>query len=160
MTEMSAAMGLQQLKKLPDLNRKRIQNSLYLLEQLKKKQISWLTVPQLEDHIQHTFFWFPLRIDEERLGFSTRELVSKLKVHGIETRNRYWEPLYRQKILLEKEKYPHRINFLDSPMDYNSIQLTQAEKIAGHMIGLPNYPGLTKKQLDRVVDVLAHGIKD
>jgi perosamine synthetase len=155
MTEMAAAMGLQQLKKLDHLNDRRIDNSLYLIRQLGQKNLPWLKLPHLQDHIKHSFFWCPVGIDEDQLGMTTKQLVTQLKNQGIETRNRYWEPLYRQKILLEKDNYPHRINFLDSAVDYNDIHLKNAAVTAGRIIGLPNHPGLKKEHLDRIVNVFS-----
>jgi dTDP-4-amino-4,6-dideoxygalactose transaminase len=155
MTEIAAAIGLVQLDKLDELNKRRIQHSLYLIDQLKEAKIPWLKVPHLYDHIRHTFFWCPIRIDEEKLGMTTKELAVRLKEAGIETRNRYWEPLYKQKILVEKENHPHRVNFTcnDRHIDYNALYLPHAEQIAGRLIGLPNHAGLTREQLDRVVSV-------
>jgi dTDP-4-amino-4,6-dideoxygalactose transaminase len=104
--------------------------------------------------VRHTFFWCPVQILEDVLKTSTKELIGYLKDSGIETRNRYWEPLYKQKILVEKEKYPHRVNFASNNIDYSSIRLKNAETVAGKIIGLPNHPGLSQEELDRVVEVL------
>lgn len=156
MNEISAAIGLEQFKKLDVLNEKRIKNSLYLIDQLDKKKIPWFKTPVLSPNIKHTFFWCPLLIDEEKLGMTTAQLVTKLKESGIETRNRYWEPLYKQKILAEKENYPHRILWANNDIDYTNIYLENVEKIAGKLIGLPNHPGLEKHELDRVVEVLSN----
>lgn len=154
MNEIAAAIGLMQLPKLEHLNKKRIDNSLYLIRELEKRRVPWLTTPQLMDHVRHTFFWCPMLIDEVRLGMSTNALVHQLKESGIETRNRYWEPLYRQKILVEKDAHPHRVNFISNNIDYKKVYLDNAEKIVGRLLGLPNHPGLDKNQLDRVVDII------
>lgn len=155
MNEIAAAIGIEQLKKLDDFNDKRIANSLYLIEALNKRNIPWLKTPVLKEYIKHTFFWCPLLIHEERLGVTTREWVKRLRDSGVETRNRYWEPLYRQKILLAKDKYPHRINFADNDIDYSKVRLEHAGKIAGRLIGIPNHPGLERKELDKIIDVLS-----
>ena len=103
MTEMAAAMGLVQLRKLSKLNERRIQNSIYLIEEL--KEVPWLIAPQIKPHINHTFFWVPFGVNEEMIGISTPDLVKKLKENGVEVRHRYRSPLYRQPLLLKQSGY-------------------------------------------------------
>ena len=151
-------MGIVQLNKLDDLNARRIDNSLYLINELKKREIEWLTLPRLRQDIKHTFFWCPILIDEEKLGISTQELIKELRDKGVETRHRYKEPLYKQKILVEKNAYPKGFPFnseyYDKNIDYGSLHLPNVEKVAGKVIGLPNHPKLGKEELDRVVEVI------
>jgi dTDP-4-amino-4,6-dideoxygalactose transaminase len=156
MNEIAAAMGIEQLKKLDHFNDKRIENSLYLIGELEKKKIPWLKTPLLEKHIKHTFFWCPILVNEEKLGMTTGELRKYLRDSGIETRHRYWEPLYKQKILLEKYKYPHRVIFAQNDVDYSMVYLEHVESIAGRLIGLPNHPGLKKQELDKIIEALSN----
>lgn len=153
MNEMAAAMGIVQLKKLDGCNNKRIENSLYLIDELSKRDISWLTTPTLKRHIKHTFFWCPVLVDEEKLGMKAKELIELLHKEGIETRHRYWEPLYKQKMLIDKNTC---FNRLGTRASYNSVYLQNAEEIAGKIIGLPNHIGLTKAELDYIVEVLSN----
>jgi len=154
MTEMEAAIGLVQLRKLDDLNERRIKNSLYLIKELEKANIGWITLPHLDKHIKHTFFWCPIIVDEELLGMSTRELITLLRKRGIEVRHRYWEPLYRQRILVEKSRFLRNHYLVSRNIDYAKIYLKNAEKIAGKIIGLPNHPKLRRGDLDYIVDIL------
>lgn len=158
MTEMAAAMGLVQLSKLEELNAKRIENSLYLISELRKREIEWLTLPRLREDVKHTFFWCPILTNEEKLGMSTQELIAKLREKGVETRHRYKEPLYKQKMLVEKNIYPKGFPFnseyYGKNVDYGSLYLPNVEKVAGKVIGLPNHPKLGKQELDRVVEVI------
>jgi len=128
-----------QLRRLDEMNEKRIANSLYLLKELEKRQLGWLTVPKLDVNIKHTFFWCPILVDEEAVGMSTLDLAEKLKKKGVETRHRYHEPLYRQKVL---------------GSSYKTLYLKNAEKIARRVIGLPNHPNLSKEDLDCVISAL------
>ena len=160
MNEIAAAIGIVQLRKLDSMNQRRIDNSLYLIEELEERRIPWLAVPKLKEHIKHTFFWCPVCIDEEKAGFSTKELIVKLREKGIETRNRYQEPLYKQKILIEKNPYPRGFPFnskhYSQELDYGKVNLKNAEKVAGRIVGLPNHCGLGRSELDYIVDVLSN----
>jgi dTDP-4-amino-4,6-dideoxygalactose transaminase len=158
MSELAAAIGRVQLGRMPELNERRIANSLYLFERL--ADVPWAGLPKLYDHVKHTFFWAHVLVDENALGFSTAELVRRLRERGVEVRQRYQEPLYKQKLLLEKNPYrrgcPFQCGFYDGEVDYGRVFLPNVEKVAGRLIGLPNHPGLTQEQLDRVVDVVRH----
>jgi dTDP-4-amino-4,6-dideoxygalactose transaminase len=155
MSEINAAIGLVQLKKLEKLNQKRIENSVYLLSEIKKREIEWLKVPEIKRYVRHTFFWCPVVVLEERIGMPTQEVVKKLKEMGVETRYRYRQPLYKQKVL-ETSPYPKGCPFVcqNRKINYASLYLPNAEKLAGRIIGLPNHPGLNKEDLDHVLDVL------
>ena len=156
MCEINAAIGLVQLKKLEKLNQRRIENSAYLLNEIKNRGIEWLKVPEIKDYVRHTFFWCPVIVLEERVGMSTQDVVKKLKERGIETRYRYRQPLYKQKVLQNLSPYPKGCPFacLRRKINYSEVYLPNAERLAGRIIGLPNHPGLNKDDLDYVLDVL------
>lgn len=139
MTEMEAAMGLIQLKKLDELNEKRIDNSRYLIRQI--KHLPWLRVPASEKHVKHTYFWCPVLVDG-KMGKSIEDLKMHLRKNNIGFRERYKEPLYKQKVLRKVG------------LDYSHLRLTNAEFVAGSILGLPNHPTLSKQALDRIINVL------
>ncbi|MBF0343339.1 MAG: DegT/DnrJ/EryC1/StrS family aminotransferase [Nitrospirae bacterium] len=158
MNEMAAAMGLVQLKKLDGFNGKRIKNSLFILNELTKRRQSWFRIPKLSSDIKHTFFWCPLVVRSED-GYKTEEVVKKLRDKGIEVRQRYKEPLYKQKIILDYKPYPGGCPFACLPSsdvpDYASLYLPNVEALSGNIIGLPNHPVLTDEDLIYIVDTIA-----
>ena len=139
MTEMEAVMGLVQLCKLDELNQKRIDNSKYILNRL--RELPWANIPVRQSDIKHTYFWCPLMI-KETAGSKIQELKDHLTKNGIGFRHRYKEPLYRQPVLKK------------IGLDYSKIRLPVVEQVAGQVIGLPNHAGLTRSQLDRIIDVV------
>lgn len=152
MTEMEAAIGLVQLGKLERLNEARIARSESLLKRL--EGVDWLRLPTIPEHVRHTYFWCPVWIDEERLGFSTGELVRRLASHGIETRRRYQEPLYRQPLL--NEKLPALLRRAATPeqLNYGAVRLPNAEALAGSVIGLPNRPDMSEDEIAYVCQII------
>jgi dTDP-4-amino-4,6-dideoxygalactose transaminase len=139
MTEMEAAMGLVQLKRLDRLNTKRIENSEYLIKEASK--LSWAKVPVLNPDIKHTYFWCPLMVNEDS-GKSIEDLKEHLKNNSVGFRHRYQEPLYKQEVLRKLG------------LDYSGVHLKNVEAITGKILGLPNHPMLTSEELKRIVDVL------
>lgn len=154
MTEMAAAIGSIQLGKLDSLNAARIRNSEHIIERI--KDIPWLQTPKIGSHVKHTYFWCHILIDEEGLGFSTQELIERLREAGIETRNRYVEPLYRQPVLTKNIPPILKLSAGDNLPDYSSLHHPGAERAAGKIIGLPNRPDMTEEEINAVVDALWH----
>jgi len=140
MTEMEAAMGLVQLEKLDSFNAARIAHSECLLEKIGK--LPWAIIPAPpKERVKHTYFWCPVMVDESH-GKRVRDLKTHLQRNGIGFRHRYNEPLYRQPVLRKMG------------LDYSKVHLSNIEKVAGKVIGLPNHPGLRQDELDRIVQAL------
>jgi dTDP-4-amino-4,6-dideoxygalactose transaminase len=140
MTEMEAAMGLVQLKKLDRLNEKRITNSTYLIRHI--QGLPWAHVPVPDKRVKHTYFWCPLMVDEKKTDKGFEDLKEHLRKNRIDFRCRYQEPLYRQEVLKKLG------------IDCSRLHFPNAEAVAGKVLGLPNHPGLTREELDRVIGVL------
>lgn len=131
MNEVSAAIGRVQLRKLGVLNRTRIENSLELLDGIEEKE--WFKLYQPEDHVKDVYFWFPIYCNKPQ------QFIEYLNKHDIGFRFRYHQPLYNQPCLNGCYSYNFRKN---------------ADVLSGRMFGLPNYPGLTKYQISKVIDVV------
>jgi dTDP-4-amino-4,6-dideoxygalactose transaminase len=153
MTEMAAAIGIVQLGKLEGFNDARIRNSERLIERL--SDIPWLSMPQVPAHVRHTYFWCHALIDEDRLGLHTQELISRLREQGVEVRNRYIEPLYKQPLLTTNLPAALRLAAGDRLPAYAELELPNVERVAGRMIGLPNRPDMVEAEIDHIVSVLA-----
>ena len=139
MTEIAAAMGLVQLAKLEDMNARRIRHSERIIAALAR--LSWARVPHPLGPVTHTYFWCPLMVTPES-GKTIEQLKAHLDTSAIGYRHRYSEPLYRQPVLRE-------LGF-----DYSGLHLPVAESVAGKVIGLPNHPGLSEAEVDRVIEVV------
>ena len=146
MNELSAAIGLEQLKKLNKFNSLRRKNSLYILKKLKEKNKEWFEAQNIEKDIFHTFFWCPIRIIKDNIKID--DVIKKLKKKGIETRSRYKFPLYKQKVIQNLK--------IKSSQNYRNIHLKNSEKIAGRILGLPNHYKLTKRQLNYIVETFSN----
>jgi perosamine synthetase len=139
MTEIEAAMGLVQLKKLDGLNSKRIENSQYLLDRV--RELPWARVPVASKDVKHTYFWCPLMVREDS-GKTIDDLKKHLKDHNVGFRQRYREPLYRQPVLKRMG------------LDYSGLHLPNVERVAGQVIGLPNHAGLSQEEVEYILKIL------
>ena len=143
MGEINAAIGLAQLKKIKKITHKRVQNSLYILNSLKKssKNNTWFKVQDINKDIYHTYFWCPIRIISKKI--SIENVRKKLKNKGIEIRARYKYPLYKQKVFLELKN--------KSSQNYKKLFLKNSEILSGKIFGLPNHYKLRKKELNFII---------
>ena len=142
MSEVHAAIGLEQLKKLDKINSKRIKNSKYLINKLKKIDCKWFEAQDFNLNIKHTYFWCPLKIIDKNVNLE--KIKKKLLRKGIEIRSRYKSPLYKQEVIQNLK--------IQSSQNYKKFNLPNAEKLAGNIFGLPNHHDLKKKDLDYIVE--------
>ena len=139
MTEIAAAIGLVQLRKVDALNAQRIRISEILLDGI---QVPWLSGPAPRVDVKCTYFWCPFLVDEVELGMKIPTLIKHLAEQGVEVRYRYPRPLYRLPVFLARNNAQPQA-------------LPHAEHLTGKFIGLPNRPDMTDADVAQVQDVLA-----
>jgi perosamine synthetase len=133
MTDIAAAIGLCQLKKLERFNQKRIENAKLLTEKLKKTR--GLILPSVRPKVKHVFHQYTLRVTED-FGMSRDKLREKLKDSGVATEIYYKLSIHKQPLYQE--------------LGYND-HLPNAEKAAREVLSLPVHPSLTKEDLETIV---------
>jgi len=126
MTELNAAIGLEQLKKLDDFNAKRVLNAEKLSESLKNH----FSVPFVPDGFAHVFHQYVIKV-KDRQGFR-KEMLDK----GVQTGIHYPVPIHLQQFY---KKLSHNISF---PV---------AEECAGRVVSLPVHPGLSSEDINKII---------
>jgi len=136
MTDISASMLLEQLKKIDIITKKRIENAKYLSKGLTK--ITGITIPIIKKDHKHAFHQFTLKVGED-FKLERQELMEKLKEKGIGCGIYYPKPLH----LLEHFK----------KFGYKKGDFPVAEKMSQQVISLPVHPSVTKEQLDHIINI-------
>ena len=77
MTEIEAAIGREQLKKLPDLIRRRLENVAYLNQRL--MGLPGLRTAPLRAGARHVYYVHPLLFDQETVGVSRSDFITALR---------------------------------------------------------------------------------
>jgi dTDP-4-amino-4,6-dideoxygalactose transaminase len=103
MTEVEAAIGIEQLKKLPSLHPPRVHCADFLTARL--KDFPGLKTPVVKDGVVHGYYRYALRFDESIVGVSRDRFVDALNAEGIPMVKGYTEPLYLEPM------YQRRIAF-------------------------------------------------
>jgi perosamine synthetase len=136
MTDIAAAIGICQLKKLDGFNRQRIEHARFLTERL--GEIRGLITPFVAPDVRHVFHQFTIRVTGA-FGMSRDELKQRLKDKGIMTEVYYPLPIHKQPLYKE--------------LGYND-SLPNAEKTGGEVLSLPVHPLLTEEDLDYIVETI------
>jgi perosamine synthetase len=138
MTDIAAAIGIVQLKKLEKFNEKRIKNAKYLTEQIDK--INGIKPPYVPANVKHVFHQYTIRVEKSKRD----ELMKFLNSSGIGTGIHYPKPIYQQKLYQE-------LGF--------SASCPEAEKAAAEVLSLPVHPSLDVDDLEKIVSALKNASK-
>ena len=114
MTEIEAALGIEQLKKLDKFNTQRIELANYLSEKLAK--IDGLTPPVVYPWVKHVYYVLPLNYDEGKIGIPRGLFVRALVAEGIPFGAGYVRPLYLNPIYHENK--PFIYNYFGKDISY------------------------------------------
>jgi dTDP-4-amino-4,6-dideoxygalactose transaminase len=77
LTELQAAIGIEQLKKLPRLLDIRLSNAAYLAKRLQR--ISGLVPPKVESDCRHVYYIQPLKFDRQAIGIPRDTFVNAIR---------------------------------------------------------------------------------
>ncbi len=129
MTDIAAAIGIAQLRRLDEFNRARIANAEYLSQHLHK-----VVTPAVRPGVRHVFHQYTVRVPAAR-----DEAVDKLREAGIGTGIYYPIPIHQQSLY-------RRIGYDDV--------LPETERAAREVLSLPVHPSLTRSDLDKIVQAV------
>ncbi|MGH9405913.1 MAG: DegT/DnrJ/EryC1/StrS family aminotransferase [Terriglobia bacterium] len=135
MTDIQAAIGLHQLRKLSEFHARRCQIARRYTEAF--LEVPELQVPTNHPHVDHAWHIYALRLRTERLSISRNKFIEELKARRISSSVHFipvhLHPYYR-------DKYRYRPE--DFPVAYREYQ---------RMISLPLYPRMSDPDVDDVI---------
>jgi dTDP-4-amino-4,6-dideoxygalactose transaminase len=131
MTDIQAASGLEQLKKLEKFNQARGENARYLSERLRG-----VGVPLVPNDCTHVYHQYTIRIS----GGRRDALLQHLAERGVGSMVYYPVPIHQQ-------------TFYVNQLGYN-ISLPETELAASEVLSLPVHPGLSSADLETIVSAV------
>ena len=135
MTDISAAILLEQFKKIEFITKKRIENAAYLSMELGK--IKGLRIPIVKKGHKHVFHQYTIKVGND-FKLTRDELLKYLNNKGIGCSVYYPKPLH----LCEHIK----------KLGYKKGDFPIAEKLSEQVLSLPVHPHLTNKELNQITD--------
>jgi perosamine synthetase len=133
MTDIAAAIGLAQLKKLEGFNEARIRNAKRLTAGLSK--VKGVITPKLYADRRHVFHQYTIRLHGFRLGRD--ELIKELNGKGVGSMIYYPIPVHMQALY--------------TGMGYND-KLPMTEQYASEVLSLPVHPSVSEADIDTIVN--------
>jgi perosamine synthetase len=111
--EIEAAIGIEQLKKLPKILGKIQSNASYLNKELKK--LEGLEVPEVDKKsITHSYYTYGLKLNRKKIKVSRKKIVNMLRNLGVPCGEGYLNihllPVFKKKIAYGKKNYPWTLN--------------------------------------------------
>lgn len=142
--DMNAVLGLGQLKRLPQMNRRRTELAMYYREKLVDiEAISPLQIPEYA--MLHCWHLFIVRLDIELAGISRDDFMQALKERNIGS-GLHFRAAHQQKYYREK--------YFSGGNTSNSLALANTEWNSDRICSLPLFPDMTEEDIDRVVTAI------
>ena len=143
-TDIQAAIGVEQLKKLDRFCAARRENFKQWTAAFLKYEDRFI-LPQATKGGDPAWFAFPVTV-REKAGFTRTELTNHLREHLVETRNLFSGNLLRQ---------PAYLNIAHRKIG----NLPNTDRIMNDTFFLGTYPGLGKEQIDFTINVIGEFLK-
>jgi UDP-4-amino-4,6-dideoxy-N-acetyl-beta-L-altrosamine transaminase len=141
LTDIQAALGLSQLKRLDWSVKKRNEIAAMYRALISERFAADMVRPlAVRKHVRHAYHLFVVQIDFDHFGVSRGTVMRRLREAGIGTQVHY--------IPVHLQPY-HRRHCGTAPGDF-----AQAESYYARALSLPMYPDLTENDLVRVTDEL------
>ena len=135
MTDVEAAIGIEQMKKLDWFLEKRRSNAEYLTENLGR--FGTIDTPYVEASVNHSFNQYTIKLDLEQLTCSRDKFADFLRRENIGSAVYYPKPLHLQPVFMELLRTKEGI----CPV---------SEELAGRVLSLPIHPSLTQNDLENI----------
>jgi dTDP-4-amino-4,6-dideoxygalactose transaminase len=133
MTDVGAAIGIEQLKKLDGFIDSRRRNARMLTEGI--NEIDGIDAPFVSNQVKHVFNQYTIRVNGYR-----DNLKQTLEDKGIGTGIYYPIPIHQQEIYIKSES-----------------RLREAERASKEVLSLPVHPGVGKKEIEHILSCLEGG---
>jgi CDP-6-deoxy-D-xylo-4-hexulose-3-dehydrase len=141
-TDLQAAIGVEQLKKLPEFTKKRAENWEYLRNKLNCLSEK-IILPEKEAGSTPSWFGFLITVKPDS-GKSRNEVTRFLEDKGIQTRL-----LFGGNFILQPS-----FEGMKEGTDYRALALNNTEVVMNRSFWIGVYPGMTKEMLDYMAQQL------
>jgi perosamine synthetase len=136
MTNLQAALGIEQLKKLEDFTAKRISNAERLNQLIK---IKGLTTPYKGNNVRHVYHQYVVRV-EEGFAASREKLMEYLQANSVGTAVHYPKAVY---------EHP-----LYQRLGYDKVKCAVSEELSRRVMSLPVHPSLSLEDIEYIAETV------
>lgn len=145
MTEINAAIGLAQLEKLDDFNRRRKEIASIYSEELS----NIVETPYVAEWADPVWHLYPVRVSEKR-----DKALKMLVERGVMARPAYPMPLQEQPVISKlSDRYYNFLSVLFEGFDPSNVSTPNAKVLCREILYLPIYHCMTDEEVWNVVEV-------
>ncbi|MFC1992234.1 DegT/DnrJ/EryC1/StrS family aminotransferase [Chloroflexota bacterium] len=137
MTDLHAAVGLAQFKRLDDIIRKRASMAEYYTQNL-QDYADIISLPYVAPHNKHAWFLYAILVND------CDKVEAYLRSKGVDTRRSWPLPIHKQPIY-------HDI--------FSNASYPVAEEVSQRILNLPMYYAMTREEQDYVIKHLKDAVK-
>jgi len=138
MTDIQAAVGIEQLKKADLLNQRRIDNAAYLTEGL--EDVPGLRLPMVESGQKHVFHLYPVLLDPVEYGVTKEDFIYRMRHEKSIQIGFHYIPLHWS------TAFQHR--------GYRRGQFPVSETMAERLVTFPINPRQCRDSLDTLIEAV------
>ena len=142
MSNMLAALGCEQMKRLDELNQSRQHHAAHLIERL--AGIPQLSLPATDPDCNHVYQMFTVRLSE---GMDRTRFVRRLNELGVGASVHFYPPIHEQ------------VYYRDHP-EWCADSLAVTESVSRQIVTLPMYPGLKDDEVETIADAVKTAIEE
>jgi perosamine synthetase len=165
MTEIEAAIGIEQLKKLDWLIEKRIRLADYLTKKL--SNIDGIVPPKVNEAAKHVYYIYPIKFREDIVGISRDTFSKAVEAEGIPlyqgyAKPLYLQPIYQKKVVYGKKGCPFTCQYYGKNIVYRKGLCPVTERMHYNELLYTNlcYPPLTYRDMDDIVRAIQKVVKN
>ena len=161
-TDWQAAIGLAQLKKLPNFIKKRKENFKNLYAGLKEFE-EYLILPKATENTEPAWFGFPITV-KENAPFTKFEIVKYLENNKIGTRQLFAGNILRHPAFIENDvklriKDTDILSSKDLSEEHYKL-LPNTDIVMNRTFWIGVWPGINKNDIDYIIDIFKNFIKE
>lgn len=156
MTEIEAAIAIEQLKKLEKLLGPRIKAAEYLTRRL--SECTGIKPPWVKPGVRHGYYVYPIVYDAGEVGIPREKFVAALNAEGIPMVNGYVEPIYlepcyQQQIAFGRDGFPFTYPGYKGKVNYQRGICPVTEKMYYQELMYTNlcHANVTNADLDDII---------
>ena len=157
MTEIEAAIGSEQLKKLESLVAARVDAADYLAAGL--RDLPGICAPVVKPQVRHAYYVFAIRYDAGRTGIGRSRIAAALCAEGLPIAEGYVEPLYlqpmyQQRIAFGRDGFPFTYPGYTGKLQYEQGTCPVTERMYREelMYTAVCHAGVSRRDLDDCLD--------
>jgi len=152
MTEIQAAIGRVQLRKIDSFISMRNKNAKYLSEAT--SNLKGINPPFVPEYCDPAFNYWIGRLEPDVLGITKTQFLDRFPRSKV----LYPKPLYKTKLFQEKIAYskgcPWSCPFYNKEINYKDVYLPIVEKVTQEIFALDIHPKISKESLDENIEMM------